>query len=202
MRKIKHCFSFFKRLLNDVKIEESGVSSLEMSAERPGSSAIKPEEIKKLRDLLQQRDNEINILVSMLKKEKKRAQDAIVELNSSGIQPRGGASEISNLARNVGGGQKSNVSVGVQDVNDSGTFEQRLNSLRKKTAGEDISLGRQEAFEIFKRDYADGGTIEDNKKLLKQRYAEAKSLGEEVNKVRNRINPLVYEIPTIFDASV
>ncbi|XP_075451488.1 kinesin-like protein KIF6 isoform X4 [Ascaphus truei] len=191
MRKIKHCFSFFKqRLLNDVKIEESGVSSLEMSAERPGSSAIKPEEIKKLRDLLQQRDNEINILVSMLKKEKKRAQDAIVELNSSGIQPRGGASEISNLARNVGGGQKSNVSVGVQDVNDSGTFEQRLNSLRKKTAGEDISLGRQEAFEIFKRDYADGGTIEDNKKLLKQRYAEAKSLGEEVNKVRNRINQL------------
>lgn len=34
---------------------------------------------------------------------------------------------------------------------------------------EKMSLGRQEAFEIFKRDHADSITIEDNKQILKQR---------------------------------
>uniref|UniRef100_A0A8C0GWG1 Kinesin-like protein KIF6/9 C-terminal domain-containing protein n=1 Tax=Chelonoidis abingdonii TaxID=106734 RepID=A0A8C0GWG1_CHEAB len=51
-----------------------------------------------------------------------------------------------------------------------------------------MSLGRQEAFEIFKRDYVDSITIEDNKQLLKKRFAEAKSLGEKVNEVRNKIS--------------
>lgn len=32
-----------------------------------------------------------------------------------------------------------------------------------------MSIGRQEAFQIFKRDYSDSITIEDNKQLLKQR---------------------------------
>lgn len=34
---------------------------------------------------------------------------------------------------------------------------------------EEMSLGRQEAFEIFKRDHADSVTIDDNKQILKQR---------------------------------
>uniref|UniRef100_A0A8C6Y687 Kinesin-like protein n=1 Tax=Naja naja TaxID=35670 RepID=A0A8C6Y687_NAJNA len=46
--------------------------------------------------------------------------------------------------------------------------------------GKEMSLGRQEAFEIFKRDYVDSITIEDNKQLLKQRFAEAKSLGQKI----------------------
>lgn len=33
-----------------------------------------------------------------------------------------------------------------------------------------MSLGCQEAFEVFKRDHADSITIEDNKQLLKQRW--------------------------------
>lgn len=37
-------------------------------------------------------------------------------------------------------------------------------------SGGEMSLGRQEAFEIFKRDYVDSITIEDNKQLLKQRW--------------------------------
>lgn len=50
----------------------------------------------------------------------------------------------------------------------------------------DMSVGRQEAFEIFRRDYYNNLTIEENKHNLKQRYAEAKSLGEGVNKSRQR----------------
>uniref|UniRef100_A0A8C5JAF7 Kinesin-like protein n=1 Tax=Junco hyemalis TaxID=40217 RepID=A0A8C5JAF7_JUNHY len=50
-----------------------------------------------------------------------------------------------------------------------------------------MSLGCQEAFEIFKQDHADSITIEDNKQLLKKRFDEAKCLGEKLNEVRNKI---------------
>ncbi|KAM4770829.1 kinesin-like protein KIF6 [Rhinophrynus dorsalis] len=188
IRKIQHCFGFLKKLLNDKKTQDSRVSSTDSSAQRPGSASLGPEETKKLRDLLQQRDNEINILVNMLKKEKKKTQDAIFEMNSTGMNPRAGTIGGSILATSLGG-HNSPLSPGVQDASDSSSQQQRLSSLHWKS-GEEMSLGRQEAFEIFKRDYADRVTIEDNKGLLKQRFAEAKSLGEEVNKVRNRINEL------------
>ena len=51
-----------------------------------------------------------------------------------------------------------------------------------------MSVGRQEAFEIFRRDYDQNTTIEENKQTLKQRYAEAKTLGERVNKTRGKIS--------------
>ncbi|XP_009583199.1 PREDICTED: kinesin-like protein KIF6 [Fulmarus glacialis] len=57
-----------------------------------------------------------------------------------------------------------------------------------------MSLGCQEAFEVFKQDRADNITIEDNKQLLKQRFTEAKCLGEKLNEVRNKINHLKGEI--------
>uniref|UniRef100_A0A3P9BTZ9 Kinesin family member 6 n=1 Tax=Maylandia zebra TaxID=106582 RepID=A0A3P9BTZ9_9CICH len=58
-------------------------------------------------------------------------------------------------------------------------------------SGPKLSMGKQEAFEIFIRDHEDHLTIEDNKSLLKQRSAEARKLGEELNEARNRIIPLI-----------
>lgn len=55
----------------------------------------------------------------------------------------------------------------------------------------DMSTGRQEAFEIFKRDYPQNPMIEENKDALKQKYVEAKKLGEIVNKSRAKISKLV-----------
>lgn len=52
----------------------------------------------------------------------------------------------------------------------------------------DMSQGRQQAFEIFKRDYHENGLIEQNKSELRQKYAEAKRLGEKVNIARNVIS--------------
>ena len=52
----------------------------------------------------------------------------------------------------------------------------------------DMSIGRQEAFEIFRRDYEHNDAIEDNTRELKSRYAEAKSLGAVVNKSKNAIS--------------
>uniref|UniRef100_A0A2K6EY23 Kinesin family member 6 n=2 Tax=Propithecus coquereli TaxID=379532 RepID=A0A2K6EY23_PROCO len=59
---------------------------------------------------------------------------------------------------------------------------------------EEMSLGCQEAFEIFKRDHADSVTIDDNKQILKQRFSEAKALGESINEARRTIGHLKEEI--------
>ncbi|XP_077138136.1 kinesin-like protein KIF6 isoform X2 [Ranitomeya variabilis] len=173
MRRIQYSFAFFKRVLHGKKPSEGTASSLEESTERPATSSARPEEVKKLRDLLQQRDSEINILVSMLKKEKMRNRDA--------------AYIMSNTRSNV---EESSAKRGLQSSGAPTPPPDTRNNTRLRKTGEQMSLGRQEAFEIFKRDYPDRIGIEDNKALLKQRFAEAKSLGKDMNDVRQRINHL------------
>ena len=51
-----------------------------------------------------------------------------------------------------------------------------------------MSIGRQEAFEIFKRDYLGNKEIEEQKKFLKKNYSEAKLLGELLNAGRNKLS--------------
>ncbi|XP_033000479.1 kinesin-like protein KIF6 [Lacerta agilis] len=166
MRKIKHSFKHLKSLVNNAKLPTNHLLASDTN------NSVGYEELKKLKDLLQQRDNEINILVNMLKKEKKKAQDALLQLSASPKEIATSESEMFSV-----------------------TLENRSSLLHRSTGvrGE-MSLGRKEAFEIFKRDYADSITIEDNKQLLKQRFAEAKSMGEKVNEIRNKINHLKEEI--------
>ena len=51
-----------------------------------------------------------------------------------------------------------------------------------------MSVGRQEAFEVFKRDYRDREGIERKKTQLKQCYAQAKDKGQRVNQHRLNIS--------------
>lgn len=51
-----------------------------------------------------------------------------------------------------------------------------------------MSLGRQEAFDIFMRDYNEGQVIRENKAVLKQRYGQAKALGEKLNMAKQKIS--------------
>jgi kinesin family protein 6/9 len=53
-----------------------------------------------------------------------------------------------------------------------------------------MSMGKQEAFEIFKRDYAGNVEVEEQKKFLKNSYAEAKLLGENINTTRNKLSKI------------
>ncbi|XP_061326887.1 kinesin-like protein KIF6 isoform X4 [Pezoporus flaviventris] len=156
MRKIKYCFVHMKELMNHSKISDRKWLSQHTSEEKDTNKEA--EELEKMKELLQQRDNEINILVNMLKKEKKKAQDALFQLNAA--------------------------SAGIPCAVPSSADDYYL------SVGENMSLGCQEAFEVFKRDHADSVTTEDNKQLLKQRFAEAKCLGEKLNEVRNKINNL------------
>ena len=51
-----------------------------------------------------------------------------------------------------------------------------------------MSAGRQEAFDHFRRDNPLNQKLEEHKRILKQRYTQAKTLGEEINQSRNRIS--------------
>ncbi|XP_045698775.1 kinesin-like protein KIF6 [Phyllostomus hastatus] len=192
MRKIHHCFHYLKKLLNDKKIYGKSTVSSEIK-DQDCQEPLQEEEYKKLRDILQQRDNEINILVNMLKKEKKKAQDAL----HLSIMDRNECRHAQSSPFPPGNleGPRPLLSSTPTQVQDSTTLEHRSSLLQRKTGmREEMSLGRQEAFEIFKRDHADSVTIEDNKQILKQRFSEAKALGENINEARSKIGHLKEEI--------
>ncbi|XP_043940798.1 kinesin-like protein KIF6 [Protopterus annectens] len=190
MRKIQHCFTYLKQLANERRVFENTPSLTESCLGNSNNTESSSEDVKKIRDLLHQRDNEINILVNMLKKEKKRAQDAINQLQACFLTHS--LTETSTSSTESSLKQKSFIALHGQDNRDS----QGTALIRKKLEVREgsLSLGRQEAFEIFKRDYEDKVTIEDNKQLLKERFSEAKFLGEQVNEARNRINHLKGQI--------
>ncbi|NWQ96249.1 KIF6 protein, partial [Burhinus bistriatus] len=190
MRKIKYCFIRVKQLMNHSKISDKKLLSQHPSEEKDTNKEAGEEELKKLKELLQQRDNEINILVNMLKKEKKKAQDSLFQLNAASA---GSTVLEQSLSINLEESQSFSNCFSLKEAKDFSSSVHRLPFLSKQTGGK-MSLGYQEAFEVFKQEHADRITVEDNKQLLKQRFAEAKCLGEKLNEVRNKINHLKGEI--------
>ncbi|CAM9871849.1 unnamed protein product [Bubo scandiacus] len=186
MRKIKYCFIHLKQLMNHSKISDKKLLSQHTSNKKDSNKEAGEEELKKLKDILQQRDNEINILVNMLKKEEKKAQDALFHLNDAFA---GSTVLEQSLSVNLEERKSPSSSFTLKEAKDFSSSVHRLTFLSRETGGK-MSLGCQEAFEVFKRDHADSITIDDNHQLLKQRFAEAKCLGEKLNEVRNKINHL------------
>ncbi|XP_065611401.1 kinesin-like protein KIF6 [Cyrtonyx montezumae] len=186
MRKIKYCFTYLKLRQNRLKISDEKLLSHHVSEEKDTSKEEGKEELKKMKELLQQRDNEINILVSMLKNEKKKARDALLQLSA--------ASACSTLLKqthsmNLEESQNPSGLFSLKEANYLSSSVHSQPFLSRMKEGK-MSLGYQEAYQVFKQDHADSITIEDNKQLLKQRFAEAKCLGEKINEVRNKINHL------------
>ncbi|NXY42089.1 KIF6 protein, partial [Ceuthmochares aereus] len=183
MRKIKYCFIRLKQLLNQSKVSDKKL--LQHTSEEKGTTESE-DELKNLKELLQQRNNEINILVSMIKKEKKKAQDALFQLNAASA---GSTVLEQSCSINLDESRSPSSSSNLKEAKHFTSSFHRLSLLCRKTGGK-MSLGCHEAFEVFKQDHADSITIEDHKQLLKQRFAEAKCLGEQLNEVRDRINRL------------
>ncbi|XP_053880381.1 kinesin-like protein KIF6 isoform X3 [Malaclemys terrapin pileata] len=130
MRKIKHCFNYIKQLINRTNIPDRRLLSPDITGGEDTNTPEKKEELKKLRDLLHQRDNEINILVGMLKKEKKKAQDALFQLNagSSGL-----AVSESSLSISLEEGQRPSACVNVKDTQDFSSSVHRSAFLPRRT---------------------------------------------------------------------
>ncbi|NXN22689.1 KIF6 protein, partial [Nycticryphes semicollaris] len=187
MRKIKYCFIHVKKLMNHSKIAGKKVLSQHISEEKDMNKEAAEEELKKLKELLQQRDNEISILCEeKLLKEKKKTQDALFQLNTASA---GSTVLEQSLSINLEASQSLSRSFILKEAKDFSSSVHRPPLLSRETGGK-MSLGCQEAFEFYKKEHADSITIEDNKQLLKQRFAEAKCLGEKLNEVRNKINHL------------
>ncbi|XP_015212225.2 kinesin-like protein KIF6 isoform X2 [Lepisosteus oculatus] len=191
LRKIQHCFRLLKGMVTEQQCNQGRgdehPSSLHQ-ADQKDQDCPTPMEMKRLRELLQQRDNEITILVNMLKREKKRAQDAVsqLELGSNGFVISRSSYRTSDAENAEGSWESSNPRQTSGSISSVSTVPHPLHKRREV----EMSLGRKEAFEIFRRDHEDRINIEDNKALLKQRFAEAKALGEQVNKARGRVNEL------------
>ncbi|NWT69406.1 KIF6 protein, partial [Prunella himalayana] len=181
MRKIKYCFVHMKQMINHPMTSGKKLLSQDISEEKTSN-----EELEKLKGLLQQRDNEINVLVTMLKKEKKKARDVLSQLNATSA---GSTVLEQSLSMSLEESQSPSRCSSLKQAKVFSSSVPRLPFLSRETGGK-MSLGCQEAFEVFKRDHADSITIEDNKQLLKQRFDEAKCLGEKLNEVRNKINHL------------
>ncbi|KAI5618808.1 kinesin-like protein KIF6 [Silurus asotus] len=183
MRKIRHSFSFLKAMLlgkRSTQNEAGDISPVTTSSieDMPDSPANR--ELLKLKDMLTQRDNEISILVSMLKKEKQKFQEA------NGQLAKISSSQSSLQSSSSSSGTHAERRIKCEASEDPAHSE----NLKLKHSGVELSMGRQEAFEIFRSEHEDNITIEDNKFILKQRFAEAKALGEQVNLARSSVNDL------------
>ncbi|NXG52105.1 KIF6 protein, partial [Psilopogon haemacephalus] len=162
-RKIKYCFIRMKQLMKHSNMADKKLLSQNISEENNINKEAAEEELKKMKELLRQRDNEINILVNMLKKEKKKSQDALFQLNSASD-----GSTVLEHSLSLNLEESQSPSCCLKETKDFSSSINRLPFLSRQTGGK-MSLGCQEAFELFKRDHADNITIEDNKQLLKQR---------------------------------
>ncbi|CAL8285805.1 unnamed protein product [Lota lota] len=187
LRKIHHSFSLLKERLgrgNGTGNELTPPSAVATAPGKTQEDCVDPRSprLTRLQEMLTQRDNEISILISMLKKEKTRAQDATAQLNS-----------ISNTQKPVSHNALPSPTMSSMEEglgHDPKSGEDGGLTAQSRGRGPQLSMGKQEAFEIFRRDHEDRLTIEDNKVILKQRFAEAKGLGVQVNKTRDSINEL------------
>ncbi|XP_061698900.1 kinesin-like protein KIF6 isoform X2 [Syngnathoides biaculeatus] len=184
MRKIQYCFCLLKRMILGNQNGNSSNHDLQESpAAIPEEKDIKErhcaEEVIKLKELLEQRDHEIRILVKILKKEKERANDTAKQVTSisSGRKPAAESDSIWSAKRQ----QK----VGNNEFTSTGHGGRAAHYMQR---GPQLSVGKQEAFDTFVTDHKDCHIIEDNKSLLKQRTAEARQLGEQLHDAKQKIN--------------
>ncbi len=58
----------------------------------------------------------------------------------------------------------------------------------------DQLMDRANCFELFRKSYRKNEALEENKELLKEKYAKGKELGQLVNNSRNKINQLKNQV--------
>eukprot|EP01137_Pigoraptor_chileana_P035581 Opistho-2@29845 len=193
MRKIQECFRQLRTMIYDRPVGGSSDGAAAApnalaTIANPGPSTAAALEgpdsetkVRRLTDLLHQRDNEINILVEMLKK--KKAQDGA---------SASGPSSLSQLQRGTAAAQPSYAQY-TQQPNIPAAAALSVDRQLAGPPGPSHAMpfvDRGKAFEIFKSKYPHNSAIHENKVALKAMYTEAKSLGERVNEARTKINHL------------
>ncbi|CAM9389353.1 unnamed protein product [Ectocarpus sp. 8 AP-2014] len=241
LTKLKRCFSVFKAMVLDGgralstgdahsqghdMIGEGGPAEA-MTKLAEGATGELGGQLLSLRDALRQRDNEIAILVNMLKQGKCHACAAAPSSATPGATTGGGLPP--NRQHDPGGenaspqhhnrrsplpgaaavGAATGASGGKLLANDEGAG--RVVVAPKGTVGGREASGRhrggsvggverpsdgsvlgdpQRAFGYFRERHSGRVALEENKKLLGEKYARAKAMGERVNQARSTIQYL------------
>ncbi|KAF1783311.1 Kinesin-like protein [Phytophthora cactorum] len=133
--------------------------------------------VHELEQLVQQRDNEIAIMVNMIRNE--HGATVPVELLT-----RGFVDYSSNQVEHESTPQKKQSVQNKQPENDAS----------KLVVDPAVLEDPAKAFEAFKAQYPKNDAIRDNKIALKRKYDAAKALANEVNDARNQIKALTLKI--------
>ncbi|PAA81228.1 hypothetical protein BOX15_Mlig027733g3, partial [Macrostomum lignano] len=218
-RKLGQCFRLIRDAAKAAATPAEPAPPQQIVTIAPEPLATK--EVRELRETISQRDNEIVILVGMLKQEKRRAAEASVMLQQMAESPGANAANLqldqspkkfnrtfskpsdtaasmshsASLPSVAAQPQRQQPPALHQPTESTGGESDRLSqqleqSAKARILGGQLSLGRQEAFELFKRDYAGNPEIERHKQRLRDNYGLAKQLGASVNESRQAIERL------------
>ncbi|KAJ3117471.1 Kinesin- protein 6 [Phlyctochytrium bullatum] len=192
-RKIHEAFAIMKRYILEARSSggDKGmtqrppaqpVQNITKASVSPPATGVTSDELQKLRALLANRDNEINVLISMINQYKSQGEK----------NPDFKAGLVSNTMLSRTSTLHSSPKLELEANNAVGS-----SAALKKAASSSIDLSasipqftteKAKAFEIFKAEYPSGSWIDSQRALLKTKYAEAKALGEEANKLRTTIS--------------
>ncbi|CAM6093821.1 unnamed protein product [Calypogeia fissa] len=204
---IHAAFQMLKEMVKNLEDKGSNLTNEEMDVplrDKSGKliSSVRSmsllETISYLNYQVQQRENEINILISFIRTGEKGTLTACASTQA----PDNLSGTCFSIVQDLKflGEHESDVEAnlcGVQNrVKNSPLFNEvvkgssQLQQLCLRSRPED----RRAAFELFRSNYPRWDDIEENKRILKAKYTEAKVLGEQVNKARGRINEIKAEI--------
>ena len=181
--RINECFYHFKKMYNNLQTQ---------SRPLPKGKAVddvSSEEVERLRLLVQQRDNEIAILLSHLNKSKSEMPTSPPKVTRAFPTEEVKASETP-TRRSVDSSarmRERSVAENKQGLMAPTNIELSLEQLQD----------RNKAFDVFRRSYRKNQAMEENKQLLKDKIQNAKNLTEVINSSRGRIEAIKNEIETL-----
>ena len=166
MLKINECFFHLKKMII------SGKGHNNKASEEPSN-----EEVERLRLLVQQRDNEIAILLNQLSKQKNNPSDSYsIEETKVTESPT-----------------KRSVDMNTR-IKERSFAESRLTIPTNIQITPEELQDRNKAFEVFRRSYRKNEAMDENKAVYKEKIKKAKDLTENINNARNKIQSIKNEI--------
>jgi kinesin family member 6/9 len=240
LTKIKDAFAIMKNCVLEARAKSntgpSGTGDRATSAQQSEEMTTLTQQIKDMKSCLLQRDNEIAILVNMVKKGKTASHVSNVVSSREGLRGSGdygaGTSPVSSSSGSHydrSGKSSSHNDVAPAKEGDDRSVTSATNQYRAPADPEEIQrqrlAAREEkvinrhlfgvappsdaaenkkvmddpsiAFEYFRTKCSLSPAIEENKDLLREKYGEAKLLGERANQSRSTITYLKSSIESL-----
>ena len=212
MKKIHFCFRIIKekylnsqtqpkmKEISQTELNDSKLTKDEgnLQVHRLGvESDLLTMDVTRLRGLLQQRDEEINVIVKLLKQEKENfaeTQRSLFSLREKYIEATGRPFDL-NTIKSVELDLKRpltepNLAVGKNTLQTRESVSEEAIS-RKRS---EFSQARKTAFEAFRKKHPQEVVLNQHNTRLNECYSKAKILGEKVNASRLQINKLKTQI--------